>query len=238
MFKCVCLLVLLFLNVLVEAAEYYIKCGLRDGEPLGIKTLFKTSLCCCSQHTYQTHAIYCGYCWWYPCTPCCPLLIFYYCWLSHAHHVVHSSSCCYCWLYPCTPCCPLLILLLLLTVPMYTMLSTPHLVAIVDCTHAHHVVHSSSCYYCWLYPCTPCCPLLILLLLLTVPMHTMLSTPHLLLLMTVPMHTMLSTPHLVAIVDCTHAHHVVHSSSHCYWLYKAGSARASFNDLQTLHRSP
>ena len=94
---------------------------------------------------------------------------------------------------------------LLLTVPMYTMLSTTHIsthAIIVDCTHVHHVVHYThinTCHYCWLYPCTPCCPL-----------HTYQHMP---LLLTVPMYTMLSTTHIsthAIIVDCTHVHHVVH----------------------------
>ena len=83
----------------------------------------------------------------------------------------------------------------LLTVPMHTMLSTTihvlllssmhtvahyiHIntlfVAIIDCTHAHHVVHYYNTHQCTLLPTYQ---YTVLLLLLTVPMHTMLSTTH------------------------------------------------------------
>ena len=206
---------------------------------------------CCPLHTYQhmlctvaimtvpmytmlstthlsTHAMYCCY---YDCT--------------HAHHVVHYTliNTCYVllllWLYPCTPCCPLhtyqhmLCTVAIMTVPMYTMLSTTHLsthamdCCYYDCTHAHHVVHYTlinTCYVLlllWLYPCTPCCPL-----------HTYQHMLCTVAIMTVPMYTMLSTTHLsthamyCCYYDCTHAHHVVHCTliNTCYvllllWLY-------------------
>ena len=83
-----------------------------------------------------------------------------------------TLSCCYCWLFPCTPCFPLHkyqqvpylvaivdcspvhhvshytnintyhILLLLLTVPLYTMFPTTQI-----------STRTISCCYCWLYPC-------------------------------------------------------------------------------------
>ena len=139
---------------------------------------------------------------------------------TYVHHVVYSIHCCCCWPYLCTPCCPLYTLLLLLTLPMhtmlstlyivavvdptmYTMLSTLYIVAVVDPTYVHHVVHSIHCCCCWPYLCTPCCPLYTLLLLLTLPMHTMLSTLY-----------------IVAVVDPTYAHHVVHSiHCCCCWPY-------------------
>ena len=186
----------------------------------------------------SAHAISYCYCWLCPCTPCCPLHKYQHmsyliaivdC--THVHHVVHYtniSTChillllltlpmytmlsttqisahaisyCYCWLCPCTPCCPL-----------HKYQHMPYLIAIVDCVHAHHVVHYtniSTCHilwllltvpmytmlsttqisahaisycYCWLCPCTPCCPL----------------------------HKYQHMPYLMAIVDCTHVHHVVH----------------------------
>ncbi len=81
----------------------------------------------------------------------------------------------------------------------------PYLVATVDCTHIHHVVH-----------CTKICACHIFLLLLTVPIYTTLSnvqrsahaisccycwlypsTPR------CPLYKDLRMPYLVAIVDCT-----------------------------------
>ena len=99
------------------------------------------------------------------------------------------------------------ILLLLLTVPMYTMLSTTQISA-----------HAISYCYCWLYPCTPCCPLhkyqhmpyLIAIVdcahVHHVVHYTNISTCHiLLLLLAVPMYTMLSTTQISA-----------HAISYCY----------------------
>ena len=142
---------------------------------------------------------------------------------THIHnvvHYIHAMSTCYCWLYPYTQRCTLHtchVCLLLLTVPIYTTLYTTHmpcLLAIVDCTHIHNVVHythvMSAC-YCWLYPYTQRCTLHtchVCLLLLTVPIYTTLYTTHM--------------PCLLAIVDCTHIHNVVHytHATACYcWLY-------------------
>ena len=174
----------------------------------------------------------CCYCWLHPCTPHCPLHKPVQCLAAivdciHAHHIVHyisqchvllllltasmhttlsttlarTMSCCYCWLHPCTPHCPL-------------HKPVPCLAAIVDCIHAHHIVHyisqchvllllltasmhttlsttlarTMSCCYCWLHPCTPHCPL-----------HK-------------------PVPCLAAIVDCIHAHHIVHYISQCHVL--------------------
>ena len=176
---------------------------------------------------------------------------------THIHHLVHytyqhsAMSCCYCWLHPYTPHCPLHIsaqchvLLLLLTAPIYTTLSTTHintvpcLVAIVDYTHIHHIVHytyqhsamsccycwlhthihhivhytyqhsAMSCCYCWLYPYTPHCPLHISAMSCCYCwLHP--CTPH------CPLHK--PVPCLVAIVDCIHAHHIVHYISQCHVL--------------------
>ena len=175
------------------------------------------------------HAMSCCYCWLYPCTPhvhytyhhmpCLVAIVD----CIHVHlmsttlittcHVLlllltvpmyttcplhlspHAMSCCYCWLYPCTP------------HVHYTYHHMPCLVAIVDCTHVHHMSttlittchvllllltvsmytscplhlspHAMSCCYCWLYPCTP---------------HVHYTYHHM--------------PCLVAIVDCTHVHHM------------------------------
>ena len=98
----------------------------------------------------------------------------------HVHiivHYTHAMSYCCCWPYPCTQYCTLHtchVLLLLLTVSMYTILYTTHmpcLVAVVDCIHVpilntthmpclvaiadrihvHNIVHythAMSCCYC------------------------------------------------------------------------------------------
>ena len=178
----------------------------------------------------SAHAMSCCYCWLYPWIPCCPLYKYQHmpCLVAivdctHGYHVVHCTNISTCH-----------VLLLLLTVPMDTMLSTaqisahamsccycrlhpwipccplhkyqhmPCLVAIVDCTHGYHVVHCTNISTCH-----------VLLLLLTVPMDTMLFTAQisahdvLLLLLTVPMDTMLSTVQISA-----------HAMSCCYcWLY-------------------
>ena len=140
---------------------------------------------------------------------------------THVHHVTQipeqTTPCCCCSLHPCTPCYPNTrtyhTLLLLFTAPMYTMLpkyqNIPHLVAVVHCTHVHHVTqipeHTTPCCCCSLHPCTPCYPN-------TRTYHT------LLLLFTAPMYTMLpkyqNIPHLVAVVQCTHVHHVAQIPEH------------------------
>ena len=137
---------------------------------------------------------------------------------------------CYCWLYT-THINTCYVLLLLLTAPMYTMLSKisehtisccycglhpctpccpkyqniPYLATIVDCTHVHHVVQNIRTYH-------------ILLLLWTAPMYTMLSkiSEHTISCCYCGLHPCTpccpkyqNIPYLAAIVDCTHVHHVV-----------------------------
>ena len=114
----------------------------------------------------SAHAMSCCYCWLYPWIPCCllhkyqhmPCLVaivdcnhgyhVVYCTYimpslvaivdcTHGYHVVHCTNISTCH-----------VLLLLLTVPMDTMLSTVQISA-----------HAMSCCFCRLYPWIPCCPL-------------------------------------------------------------------------------
>ena len=218
----------------------------------------------------SAHAISYCYCWLYPCTPCCPLhkyqhmpyliaivTVPMYTMLSTTQISAHAISYCYCWLCPCIPCCPL-----------HKYQHMPYLIAIVDCTHVHHVVHYtniSTCHillllltvpmytmlsttqisahaisycYCWLYPCTPCCPL-----------HKYQHMPYLIAIVDcthvhhVVHYTYQHMPYLIAIVDSTHVNHVVHYTYQYMPCLVAivdcthvGSATASFKDLVTLHR--
>ena len=192
------------------------------------------------------HAMPYCYCWLHPHTPHCPLHKYLYmlCHIAivdctHIHHIAHytnTSTCyailllltvptyttlpttqipthampyCYCWLHPHTPHCPLHIYQHMLC----------H-IAIVDCTHTHHIAHYTNTSTCYA-----------ILLLLTVPTYTTLPTTQ------IPAHAMPycycwlhpHTPHCplhkyqhmlchIAIVDCTHIHHIAHYTytSTCY----------------------
>ena len=85
-------------------------------------------------HT-STHAMYCCFCWLHPCTPCCPLHTHQHMLCiaaivdcTHVHHFVHYTHINTCY-----------VLLLLLTAPMYTMLSKIS-------------EHTIPCCYCWPHP--------------------------------------------------------------------------------------
>ena len=95
----------------------------------------------------------------------------------------------------------------LLTIPMYNwyyypLQQTPFLVAIVDYTHVHHVVH-------YMYQQTPC----LVAIVDYIPMYTTHINRHHAIVTRHVQHvvhyTHQQTPCLVAIVDYTHVHHVV-----------------------------
>ena len=161
--------------------------------------------------------------------------------VHYTHIATHAMSCCYWWLHPCVPCYPLHkyqyvpclvaigdctyvyhvihytnismyhVLLLLVTAPMCTMLSTLQISVCI-----------MSCCYWWLHPCVPCyslykyqyVPCLVAIGDCTHVYHvihyTNISMYHvLLLLVTAPMCTMLSTTQILV---CT-------MSCCCYWLH-------------------
>ena len=167
---------------------------------------------------YTTHIPWC-YCWLYPCTQCYAQHTFHGAIVdyTHVHNVVHNTHS----------------MVLLLTIPMYTMLCTTH---IPWC-------------YCWLYPCTQCCAQHTFhgAIVDYTHVHNVVHNTHsMVLLLTIPMYTMLYTTHIPwcycwlypctqcrtqhtfhgAIVDYTHVHNVVHNTRSML-----GSATASFKDL-------
>ena len=86
----------------------------------------------------STHAMYCCYCWLYTThiNTRYVLLLLVTVHYTHQHMLVY---CCYCWLYT-THINTCYVLLLLLAVH-YTHQHMLCIVAIVDCTHVHPVVH-------------------------------------------------------------------------------------------------